>query len=88
MVESLDSLLCGLCGRQSDKTITSGAGTTEDDVGGYAGWDEEVKEAVSGCHVHVVLNRRKESLQPFIRGGVRKIASEDLGGVRWRRGRK
>ena len=34
---------------------------------------------MSGCHVHVVLNRRKESLQPFIRGGIRKIASEDLG---------
>ena len=30
------------------------------------------------CNLHVILNRRKESLQPFIRGGVRKVASEDL----------
>ena len=28
--------------------------------------------------IHVTLHRRKESLQPFIRGGVRKVASEDL----------
>lgn len=28
--------------------------------------------------VHVVLNRRKERLQPFIRGRVRKIASKNL----------
>ena len=27
---------------------------------------------------HVVLNRREERLQPFIRGGVRKIAGKDL----------
>ena len=30
------------------------------------------------CHVHVALNRRKESLQPFIRGGIRKIADKEL----------
>ena len=29
---------------------------------------------------HVVLNRREERLQPFIRGRVRKVAGEDLGG--------
>ena len=28
--------------------------------------------------VHVTLYGGKESLQPFIRGGVRKISSEDL----------
>ena len=28
--------------------------------------------------VHVVLDRRKESPQPFIRGSVRKITSKDL----------
>ncbi len=28
---------------------------------------------------HFALNRRKESLQPFIRSGVRKIAGKDLG---------
>lgn len=28
---------------------------------------------------HFTLNRRKESLQPFIRSGVRKIAGKDLG---------
>jgi hypothetical protein len=30
--------------------------------------------------IHVTLYGRKESLQPFIRGGVRKISSEDLEG--------
>lgn len=29
-------------------------------------------------YVHFALDRRKERLQPFIRGGVRKVASEDL----------
>lgn len=28
--------------------------------------------------IHVALYGRKERLQPFIRGGVRKISSEDL----------
>lgn len=27
---------------------------------------------------HVALNRRKERLQPFIRGGIRKISCENL----------
>ena len=36
LVEGLDSFLCGLCGSQSDETIASGAGATEDDVGRYA----------------------------------------------------
>ena len=29
-------------------------------------------------YLHVALDRREERLQPFIRGGVRKVASEDL----------
>ena len=35
-------------------------------------------EEVAPVHVHVTLNRREERLQPFIRGGVRKITDEDL----------
>ena len=31
------------------------------------------------CHVHVALDGRKESPQPFICGGVRKVTSEHLG---------
>lgn len=35
------------------------------------------------CHVHVARERRKESLQPFIRGRICKISDKDLGrGVR------
>ena len=34
------------------------------------------------CHrdrdLHVVLNRREERLQPFIRGGIRKVTGKDL----------
>lgn len=36
------------------------------------------QKAVLMCHVHVAEDRRKESLQPFIRSGVRKIACKDL----------
>ena len=36
-----------------------------------------MREAVP-CHVHVARERRKESLQPFIRGRVCKISDKDL----------
>ena len=36
------------------------------------------KDADASEYVHFALDRRKERLQPFIRGGVRKVASEDL----------
>ena len=38
-----------------------------------------MKDAKTGpLHVHVLLNRREERLQPFIRGNVRKVAGENL----------
>ena len=32
-----------------------------------------------GEYAHVALDRREERLQPFIRGRVSEVASEDLG---------
>ena len=37
---------------------------------------------MTSWHVHVILNRCEERLQPFIRGSIRKIAGIDLGGKR------
>jgi hypothetical protein len=42
-------------------------------------WFEKTRMSKNrGRDAHVVLNGRKESLQPFIRGGIRKISSKDL----------
>ena len=38
----------------------------------------------SAEYAHFALDRREERPQPFIRGGVRKVAGEDLGRARLR----
>ena len=35
-------------------------------------------------YAHFALDRREERLQPIIRGGIRKVAGEDLGRARLR----
>ena len=35
----------------------------------------------AAADVHLALDGRKERLQPFIRGSVRKVAGEDLAGM-------
>jgi len=65
-VEGLDGVLGGLDGGESDETVTSGTTT----IAGPALNDLSADD--------VTLNWLEEVLQPFIRGGIRKISSKDL----------
>lgn len=65
-VQSLDGLLGGLDGGESNETVTSGTTAI-------------TRPALNDLSADdVTLNWLEEGLQPFIRGGVRKISSKDL----------
>jgi hypothetical protein len=73
LVQSLDDVLGGLDGGKSDETVTSRANA----VARLALDDLSADDVTLSC--------LEEGLQPFIRGGIRKISSKDLetGGHGW-----
>lgn len=81
LVEELNSLLYGFRTVQGYKPIARRACPAENDLGGESRVATSVGRmpADAQCqYVHIVLNGREKRLQPFIRGGIRKIADKDL----------